>query len=339
MRFAKSRWLLLVLLLRPQVASADDLPEPLPPEVARALQAVPYDPLPRQLSANAHFVVSDEKAHWTFRPAVEGLGGALLGVGTDPNYLFAGWAGSDLLVLLDFDQVVVDVHALYRQAFLHSPDIESFLSAWSARRAPEMEAWVREAFPGREEHQRILRAFRMSRNLVEWHLRGIRKKARKLGVRTLLDDPAQYGHVRGLFLAGRVFAIRGDLTGRRAVREVGRILREAGIPLRIYYPSNAEKYFDCSPDYRENMRSLPLDDRSVVLRTAGGWGPAENSPDGFYTYIAQRGPDFLAWMEDGVACGFKRLVSVRKPDRTHPGLHWIAGPPARPSPPSEAPRR
>ena len=334
-----SRHLLLALLLWPSMAMAEDSPGPLDPEVVRALQRVPYDPLPGQLSADAHFVVSDEKAHWVFRPVVAGLGGALMGVGTDPNYLFAGWARSELLVLLDFDQMVVDVHALYRLAFLHSPDSATFLSAWSTARAREMEDRIREAFPSQEDQTRILRAFRISRNLVDWRLRGIRRAYRKQGVRTFLDDPDQYRHLRNLFLANRVFAIRGDLTGHQAVRAVGRILQEARIPLRIYYPSNAEKYFECSADYRENMRSLPLDDRSVVVRTAGGWGPPEGSPDGFYTYIAQRGPDFLAWMQDGVSCGFKRLVSARRPDKVHPGLHWIALPPSRRSPPSEAPHR
>lgn len=334
-----SRCLVLTLLWYPTMAMAGPAPEPLSPEVTGAFRRIPYDPLPKQLSADAHFVVSDERAHWVFQPVVVGLGGALMGVGTDPNYLFAGWARSEILVLLDFDQMVVDVHALYREAFLHSPDISSFLSAWSASRSREMEDWVREAHPSEEDQRRILRAFRIARNLVEWRLRELRKTYRKQGVPTFLDDPDQYQHLRELFLANRVFAVRGDLTGRTAVREVARVLRDARIPLRIYYPSNAEKYFDCSPDYRENMRSLPLDDRSVVLRTAGGWGPPENSPDGFYTYIAQRGPDFLAWMEDGIACGFKRLVSSRRPDKAHPGLHWIALPPSRRPSPAEAPRR
>ncbi|HOU53451.1 MAG TPA: hypothetical protein PLQ97_05930 [Myxococcota bacterium] len=333
-----SRCLVLALLTWPSIPMAGGPPDPLDPEVVRSLRQVPFDPLPKQLSADAHFVVSDEKAHWVFQPVVTNLGGALMGVGTDPNYLMAGWARSELLVLLDFDQVVVDVHALYRLAFLHAPDIQAFLSAWSSARAPEMETWIREAYPAGEDQNRVLRAFRMARNLVDWRLRGLRKAYREQKVRTFLDDPDQYRHLRDLFLANRVVAIRGDLTGRQAVREVGRILREARIPLRIYYPSNAEKYFECSPDYRENMRSLPFDDRSVVVRTAGGWGPPENSPDGFYTYMAQRGPDFLAWMEDGVPCGFKRLVSHRRPDKAHPGLHWIGLPPAPRPPPARKTR-
>lgn len=317
------------VLLPSGVAMADPPLPPLDREVVEALQRVSFDPLPAQLSADAHFVVSDEKAHWVFEPVIRGLGGALMGVGTDPNYLFAGWARSELLILLDFDQVVVDVHGLYRLAFLHSPDAASFLAAWSPGNAPAMEDRVREAWPSEADQKRVLRAFRMARNLVEWRLKSLRNEYRRRGLRTFLDDPDQYGHLRGLFLAERVFAIRGDLTGRLAVRQVGQILRQVGIPLRIYYPSNAEKYFDCSPDYRENMRSLPLDDRSLVLRTAGGWKPVEHCADGFYTYLAQPGPDFLRWMEENVACGFKRLVSARRLDKTRPGLHWIGPPPAR----------
>ena len=302
-----------------------------PQRLAAALEAVQPDPLPAQLAADAHFVVSDEGAHWLFREAVSGLGGALIGVGTDPNYLLAGWARPEVLILLDFDQVVVDVHAVYRVVFLNSPDPESFLRAWAADRKDDVERWIAAAHPDPTRRQQVLRAYRMARNLIAWRLQGLRKAYRAQKVATFLDDAAQYAHLRDLFQAGRVFAIRGDLTGRSAVRGVAAALKDAGIPVRVLYLSNAEKYFDCTQDYRANMRALSMDDRTVVLRTAGGWDP-EVAPDGLYTYLVQPGPVFQAWMQEGVPCSFKAIVSRRKLDKNRNGLGTLTASPPAPRP-------
>ncbi len=323
-------WLAVTVASRAGIA---DL-EPVPEALARALKAVVADPLPKQLAADAHFVVSDEGAHWLFREAVADLGGALVGVGTDPNYLLAAWARSDLVVLLDFDQVVVDVHAVYRQVFLNNPDPAAFLQAWSASRRADVEAWITAAHGDPSERERVLRTYRMARNLVEWRLRSLRKTYRERKIPTFLDDPAQYGHLRDLFRAGRVFAVRGDLTGRFAVRGVAKALRDAGIPVRVLYLTNAEKYFDFTRDYKANMRALPFDDRSVVLRTAGGWDP-EVAPDGLYTYLVQPAASFLAWMQDDIPCSFKTLVSRRRHDKARPGLATIT---ALPPPPKSRSR-
>ncbi len=321
-------WLAVVLAAGPLAAEVP----PVPPGLARQMRAVAPDPLPKQLAADAHFVVSDEGAHWLFRDAVSDLGGVLVGVGTDPNYLLAGWARSDLLVLLDFDQVVVDVHAVYRQVFLNSPDPAAFLAAWSAARRADVEGWITAAHTDPTDRDRVLRAYRMARNLVEWRLRTLRKACRAQRVGSFLDDPGQYAHLRDLFRAGRVFAVRGDLTGRSAVRGVARALSDAGMTVRVLYLSNAEKYFDFTKDYKTNMRAIPFDDRSVVLRTAGGWDP-EVAPDGLYTYLVQPAASFTAWMRDGVPCSFKTLVSRRRHDKAHPGLATITALPPEARPP------
>ncbi len=225
--------------------------------------------------------------------------------------------------------MVVDVHAVYRQVFLNSPDPASFLQAWSAARRADVEAWITAAHGEASERDRVLRVYRVARNLIEWRLKSLRKACRAQKVPTFLDDPAQYAHLRDLFRAGRVFAVRGDLTGRSAVRGAAKALSDAGMTVRVLYLSNAEKYFDFTKDYKANMRAIPFDDRSVVLRTAGGWDP-EIAPDGLYTYLVQPASSFHAWMQDSVPCSFKTLVSRRRHDKTRPGLATITAlPPER----------
>ena len=71
--------------------------------------------------------------------------------------------------------------------------------------------------------------------------------------------------------------------------------RRVGLPIRTLYLSNAEQYFKYTTNYKENMRSLPFDEKSQVLRTVGKRTDA--SPDGFYEYIVQRGENFSAWLD------------------------------------------
>ena len=47
-----------------------------------------------------------------------------------------------------------------------------------------------------------------------------KRKYRKRGVATFLDDPAQYAYIKNLWGTGRVIAIRGDLTLRDTQRPV-----------------------------------------------------------------------------------------------------------------------
>ena len=102
-------------LASPAAAHAQAQPvAPLSAEHARVLRSVPEDPAPEGLFSDTHYLISNEDRPERFRGAVSDLGGLQLGVGTDQNYLFAGWARPQVLALIDFDQQVVDLHRVYR---------------------------------------------------------------------------------------------------------------------------------------------------------------------------------------------------------------------------------
>jgi len=292
---------------------------PLSPEVVQRFLGIEPDPLPKKLAADAHFVVSDEGAHYLFKNAITDLGGCMVGVGTDQNYLMAGWAKPEILIIADFDQVVVDVHRLYRLAFIHCATPSEFIRAW---KDASILKWLDTEGLSPSEQKRLEKVYQKSRNLVVDRLARIRATYRKVKVKTFLDDQKQYDFLRSLFMSNRVFALRGDLTGNKTYRQIGETLRSLGIPVRVLYLSNAEKYFECSQSYRENMRSLPFDDKSVVLRTAGGWD-IEFAPDGLYTYLVQPASSFLAFMQEGVDCSFKAIVSKRRLDKKRKGFGVI----------------
>jgi len=91
---------------------------------------------------------------------------------------------------------------------------------------------------------------------------------------------------------GRLRAITADLTRRGAVRRIAGVARRFGVAMRVVYLSNAEEYWERLPDeFRDNLAALPVDERSVVLRTLLTW---EHNRD--YRYNAQPLPNYRRWL-------------------------------------------
>ena len=89
-------------------------------------QSLPRDPAPEEITRNQHYWISNEQRLDLFHDPIKDLGGVYVGVGSDQNYLHAGWAKTEVLVLMDFDQKIVDLHGVYRVAFLHASTKEQF---------------------------------------------------------------------------------------------------------------------------------------------------------------------------------------------------------------------
>lgn len=297
-------------------ASADDGEggmAPLPPEVAAAFAALREDPPPPQIVRSSHYWISNEYRHDLVRatlagPDGAGVGGILLGVGTDQNYLMAAWARSEVLVLMDFDTAIPRLHRVYGQAFKTAATPEAFLAFWGDDQVKANLAWIRATWGEEKEGDRMAQAFRTAQPLVRRRLTKTLRDYRKRGQSTFLDDPAQYRHLRDLWRAGRVFALRGDLTAEQTVVDIGAAARKAGLPVRVVYMSNAPQYFDFDARFRANMAALPMDERSwfVHTLTRGAYGYA----DGFYHYNVQPGPNFQKWMAE--ATRLKKLTQILK---------------------------
>lgn len=282
------------------------------------------EPDPGGISGNAHFVVSDERRHDVFRPAIDGLGGMLVGVGTDQVYLLAAWAKSEVVVPMDFDQVVVDLHEVYRVLFLTAKTPAELVGWWDAKRAKELRALLKAQIADPARQTAALEAYELSRALVSMKLRNTVKQHARHKVSSYLNDQAQYDHIVGLFRGQRVRAVRGDLTAKLTMKQIGDAARTLGMPVRVLYLSNAEKYFPYSEQYRANILGLPMDLQTQVLRTVG-WGPVDAPKDDpFYIYLTQTGADFRAWF-DGPLPTVRQIVRKKARTTTH-GLYTV-GPP------------
>lgn len=291
----------------PEAEPAPREPAPLSDELRTALASIRPDPPPRAITRQRHYFTSNEAHPHLYRDVVAGLGGLHVGVGAEQNYLFAGWAKSDIVVCLDFDQWIVDLHEVYGLLFDRAESAEEFVALWAYKRRKDVDGWAKARWPKHEDRWRKTRAYGAARAEVEKRLSDLQRRHRALGVASFVSDDDQFRWVKSLWRAGRVLAVRGDLTQDRAMADLSAFAKRAGVPVRSVYLSNAEDYFRFSSGkYRDNVLGLPFDEKSVVLRTKPRHGD-------HYEYLHQRGLGFQAWLRAGRVDGMCELSRFTLP--------------------------
>jgi hypothetical protein len=281
------------------------------------LRALEPDPAPARTTNDLHYLVSNERRLDLFRPELDELGGVLLGVGSDQSYVMAAWSRTELLVIIDFDQQVVDLHSIHGALITAAPTVEELRRLWSEAAADEARAILREAHPDRPE---LIALYDDSRQIVARRLHGLTRRYAELGVHSWLDTPAQYDFVAGLHARGRVVALRGDFTRDGVLRRAAAVLEAHSLPVKVLYLSNIEQYFTYRRPFKDNMLALPFAADTVVLRTLPG------RPAGFH-YILQRGDDFRAWMRAPKVWSVYRIRGMAKGEHLAAGERFVAGPP------------
>jgi len=82
-----------------------------------------------------------------------------------------------------------------------------------------------------------------------------------------------YDFVRGMHMKNLIIPIVGDFAGKKAIASVGDYLRKNGYTVTAYYTSNVEQYLFESESFSafaNNVRKLPINDRSLFIRSASG---------------------------------------------------------------------
>ena len=273
-------------------AVAVDPAQPLPKRLAEALAEVEFDPFPEKLVLDAHYWVSNEDFHDLYKPHIDGLGGVYLGVGTDQNYLLAAWARSPILLMMDFDEQIRNVHDIYGSIFRRTETPAQHLGAWKDE--TKVAAWLAEDFEG-ERLAELQRTLSLSRKSVLVRLRKVVADYKEREVPTFMTDQEQYDFIRKLWLNGRVFSMRGDLTGDLTMVQIAKVMKDHQLTMGIIYLSNAEQYFDFTPTYRRNIIVQPFDEKSLILRTRP-WDELGFPEGGKYHYNVQAGTNFAEWL-------------------------------------------
>jgi hypothetical protein len=277
----------------PPAITTIPLPAPLTEAQRQLVAATQGDKLPEPTWDR--YVVSNEWRHDIVFPKVAGLGGVYIGVATDQNYTMAAAAHADLLVLMDYDSEVVNMHRIY-QIFLKecatADELRTLFLQKNAYKAGEL---LVNNSPTREQGVKLVKTYVTYRDRVAtylYHVANIRVGQRHP---TWLGDPDAYAYVRSLVQAGRFLPIQGSLTGTVALKSIGDTARALGLMVRIIYTSNAEGFFQYNPQFRANLAGLPHDEKTVILRTFKHGMP---SPLGdLWHYNLHQLDDFLARLE------------------------------------------
>jgi hypothetical protein len=96
----------------------------------------------------------------------------------------------------------------------------------------------------------------------------------KLGNFLARED--DYEFVRRMHEQNRIIPVVGDFGGTKALAKVGDYLRQNGYTLTAFYTSNVEQFlFDGQlfPNFVNNVRHMPINDKSVILRAVRAGGP------------------------------------------------------------------
>ena len=277
-----------------QNADANDPSKMFPADAEKAFKAIRDDPDPDALVRDAHYWISNENAHYVWYPVIQNMGGVISGVGTDQVYLLAGWSNASVVVPLDFDRKIRDLHFAYGVAFLSSSNTTEFLSFWKKENSDHVKELAQQYFP--ERANEIHEAWKLARSNVQQRLSRVSKKYVKLGIPTFVSDETQYNLIKRLWTNHRVFPVCGDLTGDKAMIDLASAINQSGLKLQILYPSNAEHYFEYTPAYRRNIINLPFSNTGLVLRTRQMSILGLDEPEDYH-YNMQTGENFKIWLQ------------------------------------------
>jgi hypothetical protein len=295
--------LLLALVLLPVSAAAQDrLPDaistPLEGEILRIAQDVPDEGTP---DPGEHYPVSNEWRHDLWFDVLRDLGGAFVGVGTDQCYTLAAVQNAEIVWIVDFDPLVPVVHRMYDVLVRQSATPAELVARFDEGSEVATVALLEGAGVDRE----VVRMYRRNRGRFAGYLEHVARLERD-GVRsTWLSDATLYDRVRALFAGGRIIARNGDVTGERTLRAVGAAATALGVPVRALYFSNAEQFFRYTASFQTNVRSLPTDERSVVLRTFRNRAAPYPRHDTWH-YLTEPMTDFL----ERLGLGYRRSTEI-----------------------------
>lgn len=266
--------------------------KPLSKAARAALDGIENDPAPDSVIRDTHYFISNERHPHRFYKSLKGVGGMYVGVGAEQSYLFSSWAKPEVIVHADFDQMVVDVHTLYGIFFAASADAKAFIARWDKKNDVSSRQLITSAIADAEDEKRVLAAFTRSRAAIHPRLWGLQLRYGNMGIPTFLNDGALYTWMVEMHRAGRVRAVRCDLTGDKAMKSIALAGKKIGVPIGALYLSNVEFYFDYASGLGPNLRRLSTKDDAIVIRT---YPFKQKNAD--YRYFVQKLTDFHAWLD------------------------------------------
>ncbi len=287
-----------------------------------------------------HYIKSNEPRQHLWRPYVENIGGGYVGVGIDQNYSFIAHAKSEWAWLFDYDPTVVHLHHVLKEIIKDSPTRADFVAHFQTQQRAKVLSLIAQSSttsPADKAARREI--FTVSRaSLLSYYERQMtgrvsvpditkkpgdtepsRKAALKMGEASAdptfgwLATDESYAYVRALYLHDRIVIKKGDMLAKKTMQGIGKAAHALGVPIRVYYASNAPESWPHTKQYKANVLALPFDQQSVVLTSLSGIASGFAKQRGYWHYNVQSGAQQQSFMRKDGYASLKQLVWHRLP--------------------------
>ena len=222
------------------------------------------------------YLITNEPEQELWSPYLKNRGGGYVGIGADQSYSLIGTAKSQWAWIFDYDPAVIRLHYVMRALFLEHDNRRDFVAALDPSELGATLAIVERSLQpmiatgrlSKDEPKTLEREMRMWMGGVRqrYQKRMTQPKEGKVGF-DWLATPGHYQHVRRLYQQDRIVLRKGNLLTDVALPGIAESARALGVPVRVLYTSNADDQWTITEQYRNNLRGLPFDELSIVLRT------------------------------------------------------------------------
>lgn len=125
-----------------------------------------------------------------------------------------------------------------------------------------------------------------------------------------LASEEDFQFLKELHATNRIIPVVGDFAGNTALRAIGDYLKDCGETISTFYVSNVEFYlmqngvFD---KYAENIKGLPITDKSVFIRAYFRFPHPERRPGYISATVLQRMNSFIRLFDEGKYHSYQNL--------------------------------
>lgn len=131
-----------------------------------------------------------------------------------------------------------------------------------------------------------------------------------------LADVDDYGFLRDMHRRNMIIPVVGDFGGKKALDRIGDYLRKKGYVVSVFYASNVEIVLfewgtSSFPGFIENIRKLPTDDRSLLIRsTFRYYGHPQQRPGYALCTMLQKISVFLKDYDEGRYLDYRTMIRM-----------------------------
>ncbi len=252
-----------------------------------------------------HYPASNERRIDLFWNVIKDLKGVYLGVGTDQNLSLAARAKSEFIILLDFDPEIVKVNRLHVFFLKNTNNYSEFKNFWERKNKNSTIQFISNNAGDEKEDLLIGHTIGLKPGIgVPERLSELEYMHSNFKLDTFSHNNNDFQYLKNLAINDKIIPVNGDLTGDISINEISKMLSAEGKTINLMYTSNAEEYFKFPKEYRQNIKSLPISEKSIIVRTltAGaksyGFPQGEKFPDSFpFHYNYQTLENLKKWME------------------------------------------